>query len=135
MTTWEIRENDPSESTPEPTRSGPSRVPASLPAPASIESVREHRFDDLDGDLSKYGETRLTDDEKRAAVLENARLAVEFDPIVRFNESDEAAEGRLWLKALRLSGGSLDVFEALLRGERVPVSRLDQQWRRAYGRK
>lgn len=110
MATWEIRENDPSESTPEPTRSGPSRVPASLPEPASIES----------------------DEAKRAAILENARLAVEFDPVVAFNESDDTQAGLLWQKALRLSP-SLEVFEALLRGETVPASRLDPTWRRAYG--
>ena len=49
------------------------------------------------------------------------------------NDSDRNAdEGRLWLKALRLSP-SLDVFEALLRGQSVPKSRLDPKWAKAYG--
>ena len=49
------------------------------------------------------------------------------------HDSDRNAdEGRMWLKALRLAP-SLDVFEALLRGESVPRSRLDPDWAKAYG--
>lgn len=65
--------------------------------------------------------------------LENARWAVENDAVRANLESVEAQRGRLFMKALRLSGGKLAVGEALLRGEHVPVAALDQRWAREYG--
>jgi hypothetical protein len=47
--------------------------------------------------------------------------------------SDEAAS-RAW-KAMALSGGDIDVCCALLRGESVPVDRLDQEQLARYGLK
>jgi hypothetical protein len=69
----------------------------------------------------------------RAEILENARIAVEEDPLVVWSASREAQASRIWIKALRLAGPDLEVFEALLRDEKVPRRRLDRHWRRAYG--
>lgn len=70
---------------------------------------------------------------RRAEILENARLAVEHDPVRLRLESREAQATRLWIKAMRLAGPSLEVFEALLRDEKVPRSRLDPKWLKSYG--
>jgi hypothetical protein len=42
-------------------------------------------------------------------------------------------ELRLVFAALMLSGGKLTICEALLRGEHVPVDRLDPEWAERYG--
>lgn len=46
---------------------------------------------------------------------------------------EDAAWDRHFVKAMLLAGPSLEVCEALLRGEQVPVARLDQNWAREYG--
>lgn len=65
------------------------------------------------------------------AALDNALVAIRDDPLIRWGASDHRA-GLYWQMALRLSP-SLEVFEALLRGEKVPRSRLDPTWAKAYG--
>lgn len=75
----------------------------------------------------------MTIEQQRAEIRENARLAVDRDPVRLRLESREAQASRLWIKALRLCGGSLEVFEALLRDEKVPRSRLDPNWLKSYG--
>jgi hypothetical protein len=64
--------------------------------------------------------------------LENARLAVEHDPVCLWLESHERHESLVFLRALRLAT-DLETCEAILRGELVPASRIDPEWRRAYG--
>jgi hypothetical protein len=64
-------------------------------------------------------------------MLDNARLAVEHDP-GRYQAERYASETeRRVLCALRLAP-SLEAFEALLRGDDVPRSKLDPEWLRAY---
>lgn len=53
-------------------------------------------------------------------------------PLDKFRDTRERRESLVILRALRL-GPTLEVGEAILRGERVPVSRLDPYWARAYG--
>lgn len=65
-------------------------------------------------------------------MLENARHAVEYDPVLarlRFRGDDDAQE---LMKAIRLAN-TLPVARALLRGETVPRSSVDPQWLKAYG--
>lgn len=58
------------------------------------------------------------------ACLENAVEAIRDDPLVRWRTSSEArASRRLW-RAVVLAP-TLEVCEALLAGESVPVDRLD----------
>jgi hypothetical protein len=64
--------------------------------------------------------------------LENAQLAVEQDPVRLELERAQRAKSTSFAKAFRLAP-SVEVLEALLRGERVPVSRLDPEWAKAYG--
>jgi hypothetical protein len=66
------------------------------------------------------------------AALENARLAVEEDPERIRLESQEREESLEVIKAMRLAP-TLQVFEALLRDEEVPISELDPEWVKAYG--
>ncbi len=68
-----------------------------------------------------------------AAALFNAQVAVRDDPVRARIESAEAVQSRFFMKCLRLSGGSLEVMEALLRDEPVPISRLDPSWIGRYG--
>jgi hypothetical protein len=63
---------------------------------------------------------------------ENAAVAVRDDPLSLWLESEERRQSLDFLKAIRLAP-TLEVCEALLRGEKVPVSRLDPRWRKAYG--
>lgn len=63
---------------------------------------------------------------------ENAEKAVAHDPVALASASEEARESRRWHRRLRLSP-NLEVFEALSRGEAVPVSRLDPEWVERYG--
>ena len=69
---------------------------------------------------------------EHATSLEDARLAVEFDPVRLRLESTERHDSLVLVRALRL-GRDLETCEAILRGERVPASRLDDEWRKAYG--
>lgn len=64
--------------------------------------------------------------------LENARAAVEAEE--RERESTERHWVRYIWRALVLSP-SLEVLEALLRGESVPVDRLDCDWVARLGRR
>jgi hypothetical protein len=68
-----------------------------------------------------------------ALARENAELAVRDDPVRMQLESVEAVAGRAMWKAMMLSGGSLEICEALLRDEPVPLSRLDPEWVERYG--
>lgn len=61
--------------------------------------------------------------------LDAARLAVELE----HRELRWPDAGRLW-RAFMLSP-SIEVCEALLRGESVPLSRLDPVWVRRFGLK
>lgn len=64
---------------------------------------------------------------------EDCRFWRAMDPLVeRHRDSLERRRSLLWLKCLRLSP-DLETFEALLRGEKVPRSRLDPKWAKAYG--
>lgn len=75
-------------------------------------------------------------DPRSAAVRENARLAVEHDPVrlehERWLRSQERHEALVLMQAIRLAR-SLEDCEALLRGEKLPRSRLDPIWTKAYG--
>jgi hypothetical protein len=65
-------------------------------------------------------------------IRENARLAVEYDPVCTTMESAQArASRRLW-KAIMLAP-SLEICEALLRGESVPLDRLNPEWVKRFG--
>lgn len=50
----------------------------------------------------------------------------------RTRDTAERRESLALLKVIRLAP-TLEVAEALLRGQRVPRSRLDPHWRRRYG--
>lgn len=65
--------------------------------------------------------------------LENARRAVDEDPVRLWAESEEAEWARYFWKALMLAG-DLETFLALLDGERVPTDRLDPEWVARFGR-
>ena len=52
--------------------------------------------------------------------------------LVKFRDSRLRRESLAILRALRLAP-SLEVCEAIMRGDRVPLSRLDPEWARAYG--
>ena len=69
----------------------------------------------------------------RAEILDNARLAVEQDPVRLWLESDERRASLELLKAVRLAP-TLEVCEALLRGEKVPRSQLSREWLGRYGK-
>lgn len=56
----------------------------------------------------------------------------EFGVDVRERFAVSSAYDRELTKAVRLAP-SLEVCEALLLGEQVPVSRLDREWAKAYG--
>jgi len=67
-----------------------------------------------------------------AGVLENARAAVELDPVRIASESAERrASRRLW-RAVVLAP-DLETCEALLHDEAVPLDRLDPEWARRFG--
>jgi hypothetical protein len=48
--------------------------------------------------------------------------------------AQEEANRRAW-RAMMLSGGDIEVWIALLRGESVPVDRLDAEWLVRFGGK
>jgi hypothetical protein len=66
------------------------------------------------------------------ALDETDRLIAALEPVFARRRSREYREGAALAKAVRLAP-SLEVCGALLRGERVPVSRLDPDWAKAYG--
>jgi hypothetical protein len=51
----------------------------------------------------------------------------------KHRDTKERREHLHMIRALRLAR-DLETFEALLRGEKVPPSRLDPKWVKAYGR-
>lgn len=53
-------------------------------------------------------------------------------PIAKYADTKARRESLFMLKCLRLAR-DLETFEALLRGEKVPRSRLDPKWAKAYG--
>lgn len=61
---------------------------------------------------------------------ENAALAIELEDRWRASE-ERAAANRLW--RILMLAPDLEVGEALCRGEKVPVSRLDPAWARRFG--
>jgi hypothetical protein len=67
-----------------------------------------------------------------AAVLANAREAVDHDPMRVASESGESRAWRQFWRAVVLSP-SLEVCEALVAGESVPLDRLDPEWSRRFG--
>jgi len=67
--------------------------------------------------------TTTTDSDRFLAALD----------LERYRDTAERRWALAFMKALRLAGPDLEVMEALCRGEKVPASRLDAHWRRAYG--
>lgn len=68
-----------------------------------------------------------------SCTCETCRLLDALEPILsRYRATRERSEANHLLKATRLAR-SLDVAEALLMGEAVPLSQLDPAWRKAYG--
>lgn len=64
---------------------------------------------------------------------ETDRLLYALEPVLaKYRDTKERREAQEILKAVRLAP-SLEVCEALLRGEKVPISRFDPQWARKYG--
>jgi hypothetical protein len=53
-------------------------------------------------------------------------------PLEKYANTRERRESLFMLKCLRLAT-DLETFEALRRGEKVPRSRLDPEWAKAYG--
>lgn len=65
---------------------------------------------------------------------ETDRLLDALEPILaKYRDSYEHRQHLAFIKALRLAGPRLDVFEALMRGEKVPRSSMDPDWLKAYG--
>jgi hypothetical protein len=64
--------------------------------------------------------------------LANALEAVENDPVRLRDESDWATQSRWLYKAMMLAP-DLETFEALIRGEDVPRSRLDPEQAKRFG--
>jgi hypothetical protein len=69
-----------------------------------------------------------------AEALDNAFTAVDLDPVRLAAESATREASRRVCRAVMLSP-SIEVCEALLRGETVPVDRLDPKWVAAFGRR
>lgn len=64
---------------------------------------------------------------------ETDRLLEALEPVLaKYRDSQERRESLFMLKCLRL-GPDLETCEALMRGEKVPQSRLDPKWAEAYG--
>lgn len=65
---------------------------------------------------------------------EDCRFWRAMDPLIeKHRDTRERHESLQMIQALRLAP-DLETFEALLRGEKVPLSRLDPEWVKAYGR-
>ena len=67
-----------------------------------------------------------------AEALLNAEEAVASDPVRAWLESEERIVCSNYLRALRLAP-DIDTCAALLRGEKVHISRLDTEWAKRYG--
>jgi len=64
---------------------------------------------------------------------ETDRLLEALAPVLaKYRDSKERNESLALIRAVRLAR-SLEVCEALLRGEKVPLSMLDPKWAKAYG--
>ncbi len=68
----------------------------------------------------------------RAEICENARLAVERDPVRLTAETEEREMFRRVWRAIVLAK-DLETCEGLLRGEQVPLDRLDPESVRTLG--
>jgi hypothetical protein len=68
--------------------------------------------------------TRETDDDAFLAALEPV--------LAKFRHTPEREQSLVLLRAVRLSP-TLELCERYLRGERLPISVLDQEWAKAYG--
>jgi hypothetical protein len=63
---------------------------------------------------------------------ENAKQAVDLDPVRQQRETTAwKAANRMW-RAITLAP-TLDICQALLQGEHVPLDRLDHEWVRRFG--
>lgn len=60
-----------------------------------------------------------------------AALGIEIGGDTRTRRLDRRRDARL-MAVIRLAP-TIEIAEAMLRGERVPVSRLDPEWAKAYG--
>ena len=67
-------------------------------------------------------------------VLDDTDIFIDaLEPVLaKYRDTKERRESLQLLKAVRL-GKSLEVCEALLRGEKVPLTMLDPKWAKAYG--
>lgn len=84
----------------------------------------------MDGTCPRAPSASLSDG--ALAALENARVAVESDPVlVRLRRANDDAADEGW-RAMMLAP-DLPTCRALLRGEAVPVSRLDPRWLAEFG--
>lgn len=64
---------------------------------------------------------------------ETDRLLDALEPVLaKFRDTRERREAFVILRAVRLAS-DLETCEAILRSDRVPRSRLDPEWARAYG--
>jgi hypothetical protein len=67
------------------------------------------------------------------AVTWNDPFLDALEPVLaKFRDSKARRESLFILKCIRIAG-DLETCEALMRGEKVPKSRLDPYWRKAYG--
>jgi len=69
-----------------------------------------------------------------AAARTNAAWAIELEDEARRLHEPEAAAWRAFWRALVLAP-SVEILEALLRGEGVPLDRLDAEWVQRLGRR
>jgi hypothetical protein len=89
-------------------------------------SLRQERTPDTVAFLAVSNRASEPDDE-------TDRLLRTISPVLtRFRDSKERRESLALIKAVRLAR-DLETCEAILRGERVPASRLDTAWRKRYG--
>lgn len=64
---------------------------------------------------------------------ETDRFLEALEPVLaKYRDSRERRQHLAFIKALRLAP-RIEVFEALMRGEKVPRSALDPKWLKAYG--
>jgi hypothetical protein len=64
---------------------------------------------------------------------ETEQLLSALEPVLaKFRDTRQRRESFVLLRAVRLAP-DLGTCEAILRGDRVPRSRLDPEWARAYG--
>lgn len=64
---------------------------------------------------------------------ETDRLLGVLEPVLgKYRDTRERRRAQVLIRAVRLAP-DLETCEAILRGERVPRSRLDPKWAKAYG--